>query len=148
MYESLKLKEQHPYTIPALHQMGAIGAYNFMRKPASGVMHRHNSQRTSYSKKLFLLRTCKCNLYNCIRPKQLQQDDCICVLYCAFLLQTVVGIGDRRILPVAFTATLSCWASAMQFWKVSKGVSNVQDLNVLSLHRVICPLHACGSSFL
>eukprot|EP00878_Enallax_costatus_P010084 GHUV01010525.1.p2 GENE.GHUV01010525.1~~GHUV01010525.1.p2 ORF type:complete len:131 (+),score=27.56 GHUV01010525.1:1286-1678(+) len=36
MQESLQLKEQYPYTVPALHQMGSIGAYNFIRKPVTG----------------------------------------------------------------------------------------------------------------
>lgn len=34
--ESERLKDSHPYTIPALKQMGAVGAYTFVRKPASG----------------------------------------------------------------------------------------------------------------
>jgi hypothetical protein len=34
--ESQRLKEEHPYSIPALRQMGAIGTYTFVRKPASG----------------------------------------------------------------------------------------------------------------
>jgi hypothetical protein len=34
--ESQHLKEEHPYSIPALRQMGAIGTYTFVRKPASG----------------------------------------------------------------------------------------------------------------
>jgi hypothetical protein len=34
--ESERLQAQHPYAIPALRQMGAIGTYTFVRKPASG----------------------------------------------------------------------------------------------------------------
>jgi hypothetical protein len=34
--ESQRLKEEHPYSIPALRQLGAVGAYTFVRKPASG----------------------------------------------------------------------------------------------------------------
>jgi hypothetical protein len=34
--ESQRLKEEHPYSIPALRQLGAVGTYTFVRKPASG----------------------------------------------------------------------------------------------------------------
>lgn len=34
--ESERLQAEHPYSIPALRQMGAVGAYTFVRKPASG----------------------------------------------------------------------------------------------------------------
>jgi hypothetical protein len=34
--ESQRLQAEHPYAIPALRQMGAIGTYTFVRKPASG----------------------------------------------------------------------------------------------------------------
>uniref|UniRef100_A0A383W609 beta-mannosidase n=1 Tax=Tetradesmus obliquus TaxID=3088 RepID=A0A383W609_TETOB len=33
--ESERLQAEHPYSIPALRQMGAVGAYTFVRKPAS-----------------------------------------------------------------------------------------------------------------
>lgn len=33
--ESVSLKARHPYTVPALAQMGSIGSYIFARKPAS-----------------------------------------------------------------------------------------------------------------
>jgi beta-mannosidase len=35
MYESLRLRKDHPYSIPMIHQMGSVGAYTFVRKPAS-----------------------------------------------------------------------------------------------------------------
>jgi hypothetical protein len=33
--ETLRLKSQHPYSVPSLAQMGSVGSYIWARKPAS-----------------------------------------------------------------------------------------------------------------